>query len=257
MRTKILILVVALIVGGVAAVLAARYLGQARTTIEAESEPIEVYVAKEDIPRGLSAEELISKKLIVLEPVPRRFAAAGSVSSAKALEGRVLAAPLTAGEQVTTARFELPTTAGLAYSIPADFLAVSIPVDEVKGISGLVKPGDHLMIFLTVSPGPGGEKEFTHVLLEDVKILAVGGRLQSPESSGGGDGGVLAVSRDGGDESSAQATDVRSVTVAVSPADAERLILAEESGKVWSALRPASAEELPETKGQTAKTVFK
>lgn len=256
MRTKILILVVALIVGGIAAVMAARYLTQARTTIEAESEPIQVYVAKEDIPRGLSAEELISKKLIVLQPVPRRFAAAGSISSGKALEGRVLAAPLTAGEQVTTARFELPTTAGLAYSIPADFLAVSIPVDEVKGVSGLVKPGDHLMVFLTLSPGPSGEKEYTHSLLEDVKVLAVGGKLQSAESAQGDDG-VLAVSREQGGGQGGQASNVRSVTVAVSPADAERLILAEESGKVWCALRPASAEELPQTKGQTVKTVFK
>ena len=90
MRTKVLILVAALVLGAIAAVLAARYLTEARSTIESESEPVEVLVAQEDIPRGVSAEELLANDLIVLEKVPRRFVASGAISSeaAKIAVGR-------------------------------------------------------------------------------------------------------------------------------------------------------------------------
>jgi pilus assembly protein CpaB len=255
MRTKIAILVVALILGGLAAVMAARYLNEARTTIEADSEAVEVLVAQEDIPRGVSSEELIANELIVIEKVPQRYVSAGAVSSEKALEGHVLAAPLSAGEQVTTSRFALPSTAGLAYSIPKDFLAVSIPVDEVKSVSGLVKPGDHVTLFLTSSPGPGGEEDFTKVLLSDAKVLAVGGSLRQveDEETEDGEGGVISASRD----DSQVGTAVRSLTIAVSATDAEKVVYAEEAGEVWAALRPATADELPTTTGQSLKTVYK
>ena len=256
MRTKIVLLIVALVLGGLAAVVATRYLNEARPDIQAEGEAVEVLVAVEDIPRGVSAEELIANELIVIEKVPQRYVAAGAVSSEAALEGQVLAAPLSAGEQVTRSRFELPSTAGLAYSIPKDFLAISIPVDEVKSVSGLVKPGDTVTLFLTSSPGPGGEEDFTKVLLPEAKVLAVGGNLRKleDEESADGEGGVVSATRD---DSGGTGTAVRSLTIAVSAANAEKVVYAEEAGEVWAALRPATADELPTTTGQSLKTVHK
>lgn len=254
MRTKIVILVLALALGGLAAVVAARYLSEARSEIVADSEPIEVLVAQEDIPRGMPAEELLASGVIVIEKVPARYVAAGAVSSERALEGKVLAQPLTAGEQVTQGRFELPSAAGLAYSIPADYIALSVPVDEVTGVSGLLKPGDHVALLAYFEAGPLGEG-ITRMLISDVKVLAVGGTLRQAEdpAAEADSGGVLSTTRD---EQSEENLDARTVTVAVSPSLAERIVFAQEEGEVWCALLPATGEELPATKGATMQSVF-
>lgn len=253
MRTRIAILVAALALGGIAAVLAVQYLSAARSDIAAESKPVEVLVAQEDIPRGLPAEELVSKKLVKLEQVPQRFVSAGAISSAKALEGQVLSSPLSQGEQLTSARFQVPSTAGLAYSVPREYLALAIPVDEVRGISRLVKPGDRVAIYGTFSPGPKGEKDYTKLLLAEARVLAMGGNLSDipSEDDEKGSGG-LSVSRTSGSN-----TAPSTMTLAVTASEAERLVFAEETAKVWVALLPATAEEPPSSSGQNIKTVFR
>jgi pilus assembly protein CpaB len=255
MRTRLIIIGLALALGGAAAALSARYLTAARTDIAAESKPIEVLVALEDVPRGLPAEELVNKKMVELQKVPQRFVAAGAISTAKAIEGQVLCSPLTQGEQLTTARFQLPSTAGLAYSVPGDFLAVAIPVDEVRGISQLVKPGDRVAVYGTFSPGPNGEKDYTRLLLPEARVLAMGGNLsdrETPEDGKKSSSGGIVASR------GAQAGESPSnMTLAVSPVDAEKLIFAEETAKVWVALLPASAEQPITPSGQTIKTVLR
>lgn len=257
MRTKIVILVAALMLGGIAAVLAANYLSSARSDIVTSNEPIKVLVAQEDIPRGMTAEDLLSQELIALEDVPRRFVAAGAISSDKGLEGKVLVAPMTTGEQVTDSRFEVPSTAGLAYSIPKEYVALSIPVDEVRGISGLVKPGNHVALFATMPTDGETEGEYTRMLLADVKILAVGGAMnveQTTAASGEQQQGVLGTSRS---DEGGQSLNTRTLTLSVTPVDAERVVLAASAGTLWVALLPAAAEELPTTSGRTAETLFK
>lgn len=257
MRTKVLILIVALVLGATAAVLAARYLTEARSTIESESEPIEVLVAQEDIPRGVSAEELLANDLIVLEKVPRRFVASGAISSEAALEGRVLADPLSAGEQVTDGRFELPSTAGLAYSIPGELLAVSIPVDEVQGVSGLVKPGDHVALFVTFDSYEGANGgPITKLLIKDTKVLAAGAILRAEQTDAAeqdAGGAVLDTTRDDTNEASLNAI---TLTLALSADDAEQVVFAEEIGTVWAALLPATGSELPDTPGRTMQNIL-
>lgn len=256
MRTKIVILIVAVVLGATAAVLAANYLRQARSDIASESEPIKILVATDDIPRGVNADELLAQKVIVLQEVPRRFVAAGAVSAPAAIEGQVLSVPLTAGEQVTEGRFEFPATAGLAYSIPKQYVALAIPVDAVKGVAGLVKPGDHVGLYVTFSPGPQGEDDFTKMLIPDSKVLAVGTSLRAASASNGEGsegGGVISASRSDTAEQEIAST----LTLAVSTADAERIVFAEETGKVWAMLLPASAEEIPATSGQTLNSILR
>lgn len=253
MRTKAIIILLALVLAGVATVLAVRYVNSARQEVAAGSEPVEVLVAQEDIPRGLSAEELIAKKMIALEKIPRRYVAADAVSSPRAIEGQVLNTPLSKGEQVTTARFSVPSAAGLAYSVPKDQVAIAIPVDEVRGISRLVRPGDRVAVFVTLENGPENEGDVTRLLLPEAKVVAIGGSLsseaaaqtQGEERSGGAFGGAQA-----GQDAP------RVMTLSVPPADAEKLIFAEETGRVWITLLPATADAAPSAPGRSLKTIF-
>jgi pilus assembly protein CpaB len=253
MRSKLLIVVVALILAGVAATLAMNYVSSARTEVASDSKPVEILVAKEDIPRGISAEELLAKDMVAMEQVPQRFVAAGAISSSRAIEGQVLNNPLTRGEQLTSARFATPSAAGLAYSIPREYVAISIPVDEVKGISGLVRPGDHIAMFATFAPGPNGEENITKLLLADAKVLAVGTAL-SAESAAPPEGTKTSTL---GGATREEEVAPHTMTLSVSPKDAARIVFAEETGKVWVTLLPATAEASPKAPGQTIRTVFK
>lgn len=254
MRTKAIIIIVALLLAGVATVLAVNYINSARTEVAESSEPIEVLVAQEDIPRGLSAEELAAAEMIALEEVPQRYVAADAISSARAIEGQVLNTPLSKGEQVTSARFSLPSAAGLAYSVPSDHVAIAIPVDEVRGISGLVRPGDRVAVFVTLEDGPeeGEGDDLTRLLIAEAKVVAMGSALTAETATtptDDDDGGALTGSN--------RQTEAPSVmTLSVTPSDAEKLIFGEEVGSVWVTLLPATAETPPTTPGRSLQTLF-
>ncbi len=259
MRTRILVVIVALVLGGLAAVMAARYLGSARSSIEAENEMVEVLVAQEDIPAGLASEDLVTRKLLVHEEIPRRFVAADAVYSVRAIEGQVLAVPLSKREQATKSRFQFPSQAGLSYTVPEDYVAVTIPSDEVRGVAGLIKPGDHVAVFVTIETTADRLSAVTKVIIPKARVLAVGTSVgieapqQATEGSSNGDSGVFS-----GNERNRQADAVpRTVTLALSIAQAERLVFSQERGEVWLALLPTNAVDLPATKGQTVKTVLK
>lgn len=252
MKSKVAIVVVALVLAGAAAFFAGRYLQDARSNIASESQPVEVLVAQEDVPQGTSADEMIAKKMVVLQDVPRRFTAAGAVSTPKAVEGMVLATPLTRGQQLTPDQFAAPAVAGLAFSIPKQQLALTIPVDEVNGVGGLVKPGDHIVLYATFSPGPKGEKDLTKLLLGDAKVLAVGTSLRTDQAAQNSEKGGLTSSR-----SEKSSEPAKTLTLAVAPEDVERVVFAEETGRVWCALLPATTQEIPDSSGQTIRTVVR
>lgn len=245
MRTKLLIIVAALALGGVAAVMAANYLRGARTDIASESEVIGVLVAQEDLPRGLSAEELIAKKLVKVQDVPRRFVAADAVSSERLLENQVLAVPVSAGEQVTKARFQYPAQAGLAFSVPADYVAVTIEVDEVTGVNGMLKPGDQVVVFSSFQP-KDKLTAWTQTTIVKARVLAVGAEVSSESGSGASSGqgeqkrGVLASNASAGAAAKEQA--YKTVTLALSVADAEHVVFSREFGSVHLALLPQNAK---------------
>lgn len=257
MRTKTIIIIVALVFAGAATVLAMNYVNSARSEVAASSKPVKVLVAQEDVPRGVSAEQLMSEEMVALEEVPQRYVASDAVSSVRAIEGQVLNTPLSAGEQVTTTRFSLPSAAGLAYSVPSDQVAIAIPVNEVRGISGMVRPGDRVAVFATLegvegADGAGGDGKATRLLLPEAKVVAMGTALapeESEASDGKEGGGALASSN-----SAAEAPAV--MTLAVTPADAEKLIFAEESGSVWITLLPATAQHGPTAPGRSLQTLF-
>lgn len=255
MKSKLLIVVLALVLGATAALLAAKYLTSAKTRIQAEAQPVEVLVAQEDVPRGLSAEELVRRKIIVRTQVPRQFVSAGAVSSYAALDGQVLAAPLSRGEQVTKARFQFPSQAGLAYSIPKDLVALAIPNDDVKGVAGLIKPGDMVMVLATFEAGADGEA-ITKVLLQKARVLAVGASVGAEGDQTASEAPKAPLAQTSNATGKNGKTAASTITLGLAPADVERVVFAEEKGKVWLSLLGAADAQVPATPGRTTKTVF-
>ena len=145
MRSRVLTLIVAIVVALLAGVFAARYLSSAKAQIQAQGQPVTVLVAKQDVPAGVTADELLDKRYADLRQVPRQYVTDDAVSSSAGIRGQVLAVPLSRGEQLTTAQFKLAEEAGLAYSVPEGYVAVSITKDAASGVSSFLKPGDQVM----------------------------------------------------------------------------------------------------------------
>jgi pilus assembly protein CpaB len=251
MKSRLLILAAALVLGLIAAVVAGSYLRSASVRLTKDAEPVQVLVATQDIPKGTPADDLLKDGLLEVQEVPRRYVSDGAVSSAQGIQGQVLAVGLSKGEQVTKARFQFPGEAGLSYGIPEGFVAVSIAADDVTCVGGMLKPGDNVMVVSTFDPGPNGKEAETRVLLGKAKVLAVNGQTETSAPAAEEGGATLT----GSTRSRAQTAPT--ITLALPPGEVEKLVFAEEQGSVWLSLLPATETDLAETAGRTIKTIFK
>lgn len=235
MRSRILVLVAAVALGVLAAVGAGRYLAAERARLVADNELVTVLVASQDLPSGMSADEVVDKRYLESREIPRQFVAAGAISSASALDGKVVASSVSKDEQITQARFKYPADVGLASSTPNGYLAISIPYEAARGVSGLIRPGDHVAVLGSFTgEGASDSDALTRIVIPKAKVLAVGKALQADQiqdpattqASSGSLSGAGAAAQDG----------PATITLALPPDEAEKLVFAQEQGKVWLAL---------------------
>lgn len=209
---------------------------EARTLRGAEL--VEVFVAKDLIPSGTAGQVAINDGLIEKQTVPRKALAEGSISSLKEIENRVAAVDIFKGEQINQARFVRPAEARGLIPIPADRQAMSIEVDMPPGVAGFVQSGDQVSIIAQLEePEPRAE-----YLLQNVQVLAVGQRVVTID--GNKDAGQV------------QQTQERVLlTLAVTPAEAEKLAFAMFQGQIHVTLLP-TGQQPSSTSGSTSGNVF-
>jgi len=113
--------------------------------------------------------------------------------------------------------------------MPEGMRAVSINVDGVSGVSGLVNPGDSVDILATIAEGQGGRMSAssikTRLILSDVTVLAVDDRISRSASAYG--------------EPRAYRRTYSTLTLAVTPLEAQVLVYLREQAKLTFVLRPA------------------
>ncbi|MBE0447456.1 MAG: Flp pilus assembly protein CpaB [Actinobacteria bacterium] len=250
MKPRFVIIVVAVVLGAVAALGVNSYLNNVKKQVVREQKTIDVWVASQDIAKGTSIQDIEKNRLAELKKVPRGYVASQAISSARNIQGQVLSVPVSAGEQLTTGNFKFPSEAGLSYSIPKGHIAVSLPYDHIKGIAGMVKPGDLVTVFATLNPGPDGE-DLTKILLQKVQVIAIGVNMGAEKE------GAKAKAIGTAEASPNNSSDQKTITLALAPSDAEKIIFAQENGKIWFGLHPPTNAEAVATQGRTLKTILK
>lgn len=252
-RRGVLILGLALIVGLATAAMAWDYMNrqqretaaaiqQAQSVIQVEM--ASVVVAKVDIPYRVP----ISANQVEVKEVPATSRHPQAVAEPSLVIGKVSKLPIAAGEQVLTSKFTTQRAeSGLTFIIPASKRAVAISVSEVVSSGGLIQPGDMVDVLAVFDAKTAGKDMATYVL-QSVEVLAVGQLLPGgnvPEQNVAQQ--VVAAAPAVGaqrtptpapkEEPKAQ-PGARSVTVAVTPEEAQRLVLAETLGTLRLVLRP-------------------
>lgn len=222
-----LILLLALVAGGLAAYLAFKFLRSPEAPEPVRtSETVSVVVASRSLEVGATIE---SEDVRVID-WPGTATPEGYAQSADEVVGRGVLQSMHANEPVLPFKLASPELGrGLAMVIPEGFRAVSIPVDPVTAVDGWVRQGTRVDLIVTLDDLPNQSEPITQIVLQNVEVL----------------GNDRVISRD----QSGEAIEMRVVTVLVDPEDAERLSLAQQKGSFQLALRNALDLELIETPG--------
>ena len=148
----------------------------------------------------------------------------GDFSTPMEVVGKITTQAIPVGSAITKDALAAPGAAnGLAFALPPSLRAVTIALDPSDGVDQFASPGDHVDILATDEPGSSPAQ--TRTVLQNVDLLAVGAQTSTEVA--------LATA------SPLPAGGVSHVTVAVSPAQAQVLVLAAARGKIHLALRPA------------------
>jgi Flp pilus assembly protein CpaB len=198
-----LILVGAIVIGGLAAFLTLNYVRGVENENAEKNQLVEVLVATGPIPKGSSADEAIATKLVAMDQRRRADLPSAVVRRNAEIAGQVAAVDLTGGEIITSNMFVNQTDVSGTKSTSLDKgnVAITISVDESAGVAGLIQPGDSINILTTVTEGEGGGEgsggltsssggytlsQPSVYAFQDVKVLAVGKSLGEPVAAGEG-----------------------------------------------------------------------
>jgi len=118
---------------------------------------------------------------------------------------------------------------GLAPTIPVGMRAVTVRVNDVSSTAGFVLAGLRVDVLVTGHP-PTGDSNMTTTVLQNVLVLSAGQAMQA--------------------DARGTPVSVSTVTLLVTPTDAELLTLANGEGRIQLVLRNSSDEGVEKTSGR-------
>ncbi len=120
--------------------------------------------------------ETINESKLELADLPGDFIQPQALSDVNVAVGQVAVAPILKGEQILQTKLLLPgPETGLSLEISPGKRAINIPIDDMRGVSHLLKPGDRVDLIASVEAGKGQEAHHeVRVIMQDVPILATG-----------------------------------------------------------------------------------
>ena len=234
-RAFIIILAVLLAVCGSAGVFL--YVRSADSRAIAGQQAVTVLVAKERIPAGTTAEEVM--KLVDKQQMPKSTVPENTMSELDtAIVDLVTSSEIAEGQLVTKTLFTEQASLAKGISIPDGMIAVTVPTEAWQRAGGLIQKGSKVAVFdtFTVMDGQGNtpsgdglskqyeRNQSTRLLLTGLEVLSVVDEKKAAED---GDVGKAIV------------------TVAVKQADAEKLIHGQQTGTLYFALLGGKSEITP------------
>ena len=179
-------------------------------------------VAARDLPRGT----LVNLKDFAKDEFPANWIGTDAValSEVQLVQGKQLNIDLKAGQLLMHVHLVEQAQPALASRLSPDKRAVTIPVDLMSSMSGLLQPGDRVDLF--VSFEYKGQRT-TASLLQGVEVLATGQQTKTT-----------------GDHIAATEVRYSTVTLAASHDEAKKLVAARQGGSITAVLSHETADPL-------------
>lgn len=128
-----------------------------------------VLVASHDIPARVA----VTSDLFTVEQRIDTQLDSDAISDPKELAGNYTLVAIPAGSVATRSKIGLASAATLPARLPVGMRAVSVAIDNVKGIAGLITPGDRVDVIADVA-GSGGQTPRGVPILRGLLVLAMG-----------------------------------------------------------------------------------
>jgi pilus assembly protein CpaB len=184
-----------------------------------------VVVAARSLPTGARV-DATDVKLVAW---PERSPVPGAFAKVDAVVNRGVIAPVLENEPLTETKLApIEGGAGLPPTIPSGMRAISVRVNEVIGVAGFVTPGTRVDVFVTLKQGADA---VTRVVVSNVQVLTAGTRYDQDKSKKG------------------EPIPSSVVTLLLTPAAAERVVLSASEGQIMLALRNPLDVALTDTPG--------
>lgn len=181
-----------------------------------------VVVAKQDISAGVP----ITENMVKEETLPKNIIQPRAATTVDRVVGRASLAPIAKGEQVLLNKIAISgQEVSLSSKIPRGKRAITVSIDNISSVGGMVRPGDHVDIVGMVplpamtSEGKQVNQMTTMPLFQDVLVLAVGQDFST----------VSGVKREGPVSPA--------ITFALTPQEANIIAFVQEQGKIRLILR--------------------
>ncbi len=233
LNRNVVFILVALGLGLLAALMAVSYVQ--RTVAERTQrvgDTAEVAVPVQDMIPGT----IVTQADLATRRIPADLAPADAVTPENfdTYVGRALRAPVRGGTPLGASAL-VPLYDQFSRVIKPGNVGYTLPVDETNSVSGMIAPGDHVDVLLTVNQEGSGARVLP--LLEDITVLATGNRIG--EMPAGDD-------RQG----------FSNITLELTPREAERLTVADKAGSVRVILRQNEDRSMFGLNGLTQKQLL-
>jgi pilus assembly protein CpaB len=177
---------------------------------------VNVFLAK----RSLTYGEVLKRDDVLVAPFPDYAVPANALTSAEelfpeGLDHRIVLRTMDEKEPILLTKLTAPgKEAGITSHLSPGMRAFTIPVNQISGVAGFLRPGDHVDVFW--SGRRNGNEEFTQLIQSQLRIIAVD---QSADM-----------------DRSEKVRIASNVTVEATPEQAAALALAQGSGRLSLAL---------------------
>ncbi len=221
MNSRRITMIIAVVVALAAGLLTVRYLttvDHSAQTAAVETKP--VLIASVDI----AARAKITPEMLTRVTKPVTQVEPGALVDAHAAEGDIALVAIREGSTITDSEIGQPAQIGITGKLRPGMRAVSIPMDLVKSVSGLVEPGDRVDVMASVVHG--NKNPPTRTIIRGALVLAVNSALEPNAQPTPAPG-----SQPGG------STAPEVVTLAVTPEQADLLTFADFNTTLRLALR--------------------
>lgn len=224
-RTTIVLVVVALFAGLGASFGAKNYISKNIATykanIDARYEKVRIVVARGDFPAGT----VLNASSVSIREIPRAFLHNDAITEQRWDEynGRSSLVAVSGGAPLLRSQIDREGLSHFSRALTDGKRALTIPVDQVTSLAGMLSPGDRVDILFSIS---AAQTRQTTVLMTDIPILATGRQTGTDPRS------IASRAQNG----------YATVTVLVDTDQAAKLVHAREEGSLSVVMRGDSAD---------------
>lgn len=190
-------------------------------------EYVDIYKAAKTLP----AKHEITEADIVKDRVTKEYLNPDAALVKADIIGKRLKDSIIAGEQILNSRLVQEDNLTLAYNVPEGMRAISVNVNEQIEVANLIRPGDFVDIIACFAAESQGEGEsnttipaVVETVIQNIQVLALGQDLTIEESK--------------------EMELPKTVTLAVTPKDAEKLTYVTEFATIRMTLRRTGDENI-------------